>query len=715
MKMQTMLKEVGLGIIFSFLVYFNAVYLKNALAGWLILFAFLLTNSRQFNFFLVRSFGFSQTIGTKVLSIFLSLSILGFVFGASVWFYKVTPIILSISFLVTWVIGLFFKVSTNQVVDFRTEDKSGSEKINIIEFSSAQVGVLLYLTLIFFGFYFLFISQTGKSVFSPWQTISPYYIYVFFGATVMIGFLIFSKLKTGPLLFLLVLYSLLLHAYLPLTHSLFYGADGWRHLAIENNMLIDSVQRNLNFDVTPSGFWQRFNFGGLAYAQFNSLAVLFRVLCQMDFLVYLRYFLPLVWSIIFPIIVFEIALAFGWEKKRSLFLVWMSALPFALQVSGSFTLPSNLSFLIWLLVLLFQVKKNETEGLYQNLLIIFLGVMMLFGHSLYFILFCLSFILFKIIKLNNTFIKNLPFKILIGTVFSVMVIPVIEIMTKFSQFKQELNWWMQIKTLLKSFGGWFVSAGLRSSDITAGNIIFNQPPLNNLTSNFFIDNRGWIVGFMCLFWISFVLGWYKILIKKFTVNNLMWLMSTAGLTGGYIISRYFLTGENIFSRRMDAVLAILIIFSVAHWFFDLPKITKNIYYQKLVLFFVVVIFSLAISTSYALGPDGETASIDQYRSATYIWEKEKNNPNKVCVLADFYTSVELEGLSGKKIVGGGFPMNLYFNQPQRDQLWQIAQTEPQKALFEAKKLLNTESCYLVGGFNLPDSLVQFGQVKIFKN
>jgi len=295
------------------------------------------------------------------------------------------------------------------------------------------------------------------------------------------------------------------------------------------------------------------------------------------------------------------------------------------------------------------------------------------------------------------------------------LIPALELISHFSQFNFQINWWGQIKALMSSFSAWYVATGLRTSDITAGNIIFNQPSLNALVVNLFTIHRLWICVFMVMLWIVFVYGWYKILSKQKNSSSLIWLSLTVGLYGGYIISRYFLIGENILSRRLDAVLAILFILPVAYGLYEIIIIQKTILKQRATLFFIILFCSLAITASYTLGPDIQTASQSQYLATDFIWQKTKNDTAHACVVSDTYTLLVLEGLSGKRIIGGGFPMNLYFTQPELTQLLKLAQTQPKLALTQALKLLNVDSCYLVGDYDFPDSIAKFGKVKIYNN
>ena len=707
-------KSLVSALLFASLIYLNTTILKNTFFGWFIFVIFVLWTSKSVHIFFVKYFNLSRVLRIRILSVFLVVAVLGFVAGMMSWVYKITPTTLSFTFFIVGFISSCLKHCAGEDRGIIPEIIDDNKQV-IEEVPSPKVALVLYFVLIFAGFYFLSNSQTGESVLTPWQTISVSYVYIFFAATLVLGLLIFSKLKSSTLIFLLVLHSLLLHAYLPLSHQFFYGADGWRHLGIQNSMLLNGVGKTLLFSVDPISFWQRFNFGSLAYAQFNSLALMFKMVCGLDFIIFLRYFIPVLWSVTLPILLYELARVLNWEKKRALMLGWLSLLPFALQVSGSFGLPSNLSFLFWLLILLLQFKNKQKFTWIGQITILILGITTLFGHSLYFILFGLSLVLFWLLDFSKNENKFKKIKTTVAVILSISLIPALELISHFSQFNFQINWWGQIKALMSSFSAWYVATGLRTSDITAGNIIFNQPSLNALVVNLFTIHRLWICVFMVMLWIVFVYGWYKILSKQKNSSSLIWLSLTVGLYAGYIISRYFLIGENILSRRLDSVLAILFILPVAYSLYEIIIVQKTILKQRAILFFIMFFCSLAITASYTLGPDIQTASQSQYLAADFIWQKTKNDTAHACVVSDTYTLLVLEGLSGKKIIGGGFPMNLYFTQPELNQLLKLAQTQPKEVLVQAKKLLNVDGCYLVGDYDFPDSIAKFGKVKIYNN
>src|SRR3989338_4069105 len=172
------------------------------------------------------------------------------------------------------------------------------------------LGILAYLFLVSLGFYLLYISRTGESILSPWQTIHPIFIYVFFAATLLLGLMIvFPRLKSSNLLILLILHSLLLHSYLPLTHDLLYGADQWRHIANEEQIL----QWNWpNKPVLSDGTQDGWNAGDLAYGLFWVVEAGMAKVTMLDLITINKWLIPILWSVAFPVFLYWIGRKIFW-------------------------------------------------------------------------------------------------------------------------------------------------------------------------------------------------------------------------------------------------------------------------------------------------------------------------------------------------------------------------------------------------------------------
>jgi hypothetical protein len=555
------------------------------------------------------------------------------------------------------------------------------------------LGVFLYLILVGVGFWLLHTSQTGASLTTPWQTIDPRYIYIFAGATFVLGLLIFSRLKSFNLLILLIFHSFFLHSYLPLTHQLMYGADGWRHMANEERILagLPFLEPQIVSQSQTTHYSLLTTIGRLSYSQLWFLSAAVSDTLPLDLITVNKWLLPVVWSLFFPLLLFEIGKALGWGEKQSLFLVWVSALPFALQSAGSFTLPVNLGFLVWLLFFLALLKRANKPEPRQIIFLLIGAVVLLFGYSLFFIVYLLAWGITEALSLrakrSNPIAdvllttKGLPRHpaiagLLAMTLLVALVLPGIELFSHYS-YLTPLNWFTQIKQIFGNFTGLYLANGPRPHDIATGNIIFNQTPSYAFVSNWFTLWRGWVVVFMIAFWFIVLIG-IRDFYRRRTTTYYLLLTTSLGFTGSYILSRYFLSGEEVLTRRLDVVLAFFFIILFTAGFVSLyNKISPS--FKKFALGFILLILTVAIAASYSLGPDTNTVSFDEYQAMQYVWANDEINPDH-CVVADTYPLLALEAISKKEIIGGGFPIDANFGQP-----------ELVKAYQELKKNLSFEA------------------------
>ncbi len=73
-----------------------------------------------------------------------------------------------------------------------------------------------------------------------------------------------------------------------------------------------------------------------------------------------------------------------------------------------------------------------------------------------------------------------------------------------------------------------------------------------------------------------------------------------------------------------------------------------------------------------------------------------NVDGKHCVLANTWPLLAVEMVSGREIVGGGFPVYIDYAQPERVQFWKKMTRMPAKRYMEkARKLTGADDCYFM--------------------
>lgn len=669
----------------SLLIYFNISRWKSGLLGLVLLLLYLIYAAAGARAALAKFFNLShKAFRIRALGMFLGLVTLSWLSVPLIIFSRLTSFGIAAVFFINGIFYFFLERWTER--SKKTEcEVQGQEMVVLEEVPQAKVAVFAYLALALYGFYLLAGSRTGAAISSPWQTIDPKFIYVFFFTTLILGFLIFSKLKAKAILFLLIMHSFLLHAYLPLTQQYLYGADGWRHVAVESRIIAEKPIDLVLYD--QDSFLSKLDPGKFSYGQLWGLSAISARLFNIPLLSINKWLIPVIWSVILPILLFEIAGALGFAKKESLLFAWFGFLPFALQAAGSFTLPVNFGFLIWLLSCLLILKRLKSPRREQIVLLILFGAGLILSYFLYFILFCVALLAAEISKTRR--LGKMNSAVLI--IFGILAIPVIELIAGYSRFSLKIGWLAQIKQFAGNFTSYYLASGPRPHDIDFGNIIFNQVPLYAFVANFFTDWLWWILvpalGFICLA----ALGFRK-LIRENEVKFKWIAVMSASVLGAYILSVYFLSGDHILARRLDSVIAFFLLILI---FFAWIKFVFNRVPQKIGIPLTIILFAIAITASYSLGPDTQSVSADQYAAANYVWQQEKNSA-KHCVLGDTYPLLALEAVSSKEIVGGGFPINQYFAQQERvDLLSEMKQglviTMPQSAF----NLTGSNRCWFI--------------------
>lgn len=639
----------------------------------------------------------------SLLGMFISLSLLGLItsiFLYSVGFHNWALILI---FVIHFLGILFLFRFPRKRIDFFKKylQNEKSDFFNLKKDYTFLCLIVLYFLLVGIGFYLLADSETQEVIQSPWQTIVPTFIYIFFIATVLLGLLFYyKKIPISFVIFLAIVHSLLLHSFLPLSHELIYGADQWRHGANEARFLQGEgfLKPVLSSD-THLSFIERFDFGLVSYGQLWSLIVLFASFFGNTILFLNRWFIAILWSIIFPILLYFLATSIGWSEKKIKFLILSSFLPFTWIAGGSLTLPNSLGFLWWLILLSLLILRIKNPLSKKFLYMVVAGfVTALFSYSLYALLFGgMWFLVEVILKTENSFSlykKNIARFVAANLVaFS---IPLLEIVAAFSRFNLQHSWAQEFKQLLGNFFAIYLAFGPRPHDIDRGNIIFNQTPLAAFVPNLFSISRIWLVFFMLIFFLLIGIGIMRALKNKSLINSfLAW--GALSITFMYSIARYALEGSQVLSRRLEHIVAFFwIIFFVqgTSYIYNLLFI-HSVRFRRFIAILGIFFLGCAIAASYSLGPDVRTVSTSEYEAVKYIWQSEKKEVSH-CVIADTYPLLALEFISEKKIIGGGFPIDQNFAQAELEKLFLEMQKNSNEELWnKALEIAKTKRCWLI--------------------
>lgn len=707
-----------LGLLYGQLLSWQSQWLGIMLFASYLLFVGSLWQQIFFHVFSIRPKGYLS----RLLAMFAVIILLGSVSSMWIAWYKVTPIILFSVYATVALITVIIDIAVRDQewdrifprlrvgIPFQT----GKKVLFTSRFRRRDIIVLLYGVALIASVVLLFSSRHTSTVLqSPWQVIHPYFLPVFFAASVLLGIIICSRYRVSLLLGLVVLHSLVLHLYLPFSHELPWGGDAWRLIAVETKLARGEAElpviagdrvdtKNIYGVPVPTAFLvpQKYTYG-----QFWGTMVLLNQTLQIDLLVLHQWFLPILWGLLLPLLLFRIGRILFSSSRNGVFLAALGLIPFSFQSLGSVSLPVSLGYLTFFFFFQFWLQYLHERQPKQRSLSLLFGGLMFFGYTLHALFFALtaisSFFISRIARIKHSLAKKSA-----GTValcFGVLVFPVIEIVTRWSGVPKNLSLLEALRQFVGQFSGMTYALQIRPHDIVSGNIIFNHLPEVAYVANWWTMWRYEIVVGMCVLWLLALIA----IVASFHIRraHLIHVITTLSFIvfGGYIIGWYLMSGDRLFIRRLDGMVAfLLLILAMAGarvlWrYMKTFRVFKYSGTKKAFQMIMILFLSWFGTAAYASGPDLRVLSKGEYDSAVAVWNEEvKIGASTHCILADTWSLLAVEAVSGKEVVGGGFPIGEQFEQPERDVLYREAIREPRSIVLEvAKRKTGASACSFI--------------------
>lgn len=528
------------------------------------------------------------------------------------------------------------------------------------------------------GTLMLLSSRTGEYIITPWQVIPKLYVYIFLLVTFTIGVLIFTKLKTGFLIFLIILHSYFLHAYLPLVYETGFGGDKWRHLASEKYLTTGKVYSpsliGEPLRLMSLGPWQvpEVLFAGnkTSYGNQWGLTLLLSNFLAIDIFWVDYWLIFILWSFFIPLLLYQLAGFIYQSTKFRLLVAFLPTIFYTLQVFGAITIPVSLGVIFFLAVLYLWLYYLQTQDKkVRNLALVF-TVLMYFGYVLYFIVMMVMAVGFLIWgEINNKLWRRILLTLII--LFACLVVPTMEIIMGYGSLKSDLT---NPQTIFSQTADAFgtltgiVAFIPRPTHIDQGNWLYNQTRQTQSQASLF-NLRLLPLIFTGLVWLLALLGIQKI--RKLPEKKFAWFIfwSLVVMVFSYIFSWYFMDGNHILARRLDVTITffwlILIALGIFYLLEDvLPRVDNFIKVYSLVIF-----ISLLAASTYTSGPVLEVVTADEVKAAHYVWER-IDKENNYCVVANTWPLLGLEYVSAREIIAGGFPVYLEYAQPERVKIFE---------------------------------------------
>ncbi len=642
-----------------------------------------------------------------VLGVFCLLFLIGFGMAMPIVVYKVIPVCLLV-WLLFLTIGISFWAKTRkqepEQISLEAEIKTKEATVKF-----KKVVYFIWMIVFVFSLFLLFYARTGEYIRSPWTVIHPLYIYAWLGLIMFLGLLVFSKIRLKHFLLILILTSLLFHAYLLIPYQAGFGGDKWRHMGAEKMLMQGKVYE-------PALFGENVSYAQLgplkipevlvagnktSYANMWGLTIALSWLTGID-IFYLDLVLGfLLFSIFLPFLLLKFGLFFS-RKKEFLFLFLL--MPFCFypfQAYGSITVPMTFSFLLFLFSLIFINKyltqKNHSPKLLWAL--IFLIPFLYFSYLVYLILFLQIFvlaILIKNIKLNKkVFIPVLIVFFLILLIF----IPALETYNHYSWLKTETPLKEQAGEMIKEFPvSLLFSKAIfpRIYGLEQDNWLYAT--INrDLSRSALFYVLPWVFILTPLVWLLVIFGFLQF--KKLRDSNLGMLFGLMLIVVliNQMISSYFMEGNHLLSKRLVVFTSFLFFMPLAWGVYVLIEKAGRIFSKKGLILACLIFIGLVSTTVYASGPKFQVVTNDEYKAAQHVWQKLTQGPSEnYCVLANTWPLLALEGVSGREIITGGFPYYYEYRQPERVQLFENMNKGPSiRYLEKSLEITQAKQCYFM--------------------
>ncbi len=664
------MKRLGFWIIsgaVSGLAYFQLAFFQSQFFGWTLLLLSLFFLSKVWKKIYADWFEEKEILAVGTLSFLTPFVLLGFFVGICLTWYKANSILISLSFFLTWLLSFELLLKT------KNPEKQTLFDIGAISFPSLSPPGFLPAVYIFLWILAIVGLQYPSSavLFSPWQTLPSFFLLLFFLLTFLLLYLLCVSQRNGLLIFLILLHSFLLHSALPLSHEMPWGGDVWRMIGIEEKFIQEQPLLPVLFgkealwrDIGPVSLPEALVIPNkYIYGHLWGQTVFLARFTLVDLVTLNRFLVPFIWSVFVPLLAFIFARRFSLSEKKSVLVAFLTLLPFSLQAMGSFTLAVSWGFIIFLLLLCLWFGFLQTKNIHMRNFALLIGVFSFFGYVLFSLLFWFIVLMtFCFQMVESKKIQNMVL-ILFGMI-SALFFPIIELVSKISFVPEKVIFLSRLKQFVGEWSGWFFAHRIVLSDMPSANVIVNHTPAYAFVQNIFTIQRWHVFLFMLFLIVCVCLGLAWIARRKELPFKLLILIFCV-VAGGYGIGWYVLEGERFFVRRLDPIFAFLLMFVGFFGLFFFERTWKNVKNKTFIFFLVALFFAATLTTVFASGPDSRVVSRDEYDVAQFL--APMNNP--VCVLADTWVLLALEGVSKTRIVGGGFPIDEKFGQKERVEIY----------------------------------------------
>jgi len=419
---------------FSFLaIYLNVAIIGSSIVGFVSSMIYVYMSSVLCGnvFFKDEGFWHKILLGFSVFILLLSL-----VASVTLGVYKLTTFL---TLLVLFAIMSFLIILNARLHGFKAlfagMQRTSDVGLGVAEglkrrfvFNVERVLQVLYVILFAASLFLLLVSRSGE-VDVVWNVMHPAFFPVFFGSTVVLLLVLFSKAGKRTKLLLVLGHSLLVHSLLVIVMNPGLHGDQFYELGYARDVYEKGENVPSLLDFVSGGTFSLFRTTYFVARKrvYQALVVVFANMFNVD--VYWSHILltPVLWSIIVPFITYKITKRLGGNETSSFFAAFLSLSVPTLIWWGSVTIPDTLGKVFFALAAYFTVEYvSFRERKFSLFLLAFVAMSVAFltefiNGILFFAVLLLAFA-FREYRTN----KNIKTKVLfmITTGISFFVFPV---------------------------------------------------------------------------------------------------------------------------------------------------------------------------------------------------------------------------------------------------------------------------------------------------
>lgn len=577
--------------------------------------------------------------------------------------------------------------------------------------------VIAGISLLAVGFYTLFSSAAPDAyIRSPWEAIPSSFVWVIF----LLSAFIVGVIVLRPRFYFLgviILFSFLVHLYIPAVYRIPYGLDDWRHIGAMEKIVGEGVVEP--YVITPYTKWSTVGTvkvptalisPKLSYGSFWAAALLLHKSLHINLISLTIWWQYILFSLFVPAFFYLIGKQFTAKGTFPLLLAHLPVLFYPMQLYGSISLPTGYGFLLFLFFLytvVIWLKEGKRRVAYL------LGaevITLLFGYVVYFLIALLIVAFLWVYASTRKYYTSVFQKLVrIGFLFgSILYIPFVSLMAsphaRFDVATTQMGYFRDFWVHVFKYLSGFKSIG--SPRPQAGNLIWHD--MERRLVAVFPFNWHYFDTVLFILLCLLLAGAIRVLVRKENEKNthtilivfLVWIS-----IGSIFIDRYYFGGIHLLTERMDLVVdsSLLLLLASGIWYMlkhlgqkvlQKKGIVKRAHFASKIA--VAVFISFVFTSTYTSGPVYGRVTQSQYKTMRQIYEDMVSyDRTRYCVLGEHFPLAALEAVSKGSVLNGNFPIKYGYLE---DNGFIFVKMFSDPHLFWMKRAVNlagTTGCYVV--------------------